>query len=48
MPIYKALDDVKLCLDSLKNNFDFNQGEVFLINDCSNKDTFDFLEQFSI
>jgi GT2 family glycosyltransferase len=48
VPIYKALDDVKLCLDSLKNNFDFNQGEVFLINDCSNKDTFDFLEQFSI
>lgn len=47
VPIYNALDDVKLLLESLSLNFDFAKGEVILINDCSNQDTTLFLQKFA-
>ncbi|MBR6099179.1 glycosyltransferase family 2 protein [bacterium] len=43
IPIYNALDDVKLCLDSVVNNFNFELGDVLFINDCSNTDTTEYL-----
>jgi len=47
VPVYNALDDVKLCLDSLRDNFDFSLGQVIIINDCSNSETNNFLKEFS-
>lgn len=47
IPIYNALDDLKILLESLNKNLDFNLCEVFLINDCSNSETTKFLETFS-
>lgn len=46
IPIYNALDDVKILLKSLNTNLDFNICEVFLLNDCSGQDTTEFLESF--
>ena len=48
VPIYNALDDVKICLKSLVENFNFTLGDVILINDCSNNETKEFLSHFSI
>lgn len=47
IPIYNALEEVKLLLDSLKENFNFYLGEIILINDCSKQDTTDFLYEFA-
>ncbi len=47
VPIYNALEEVKLLLDSLKENFNFYLGETILINDCSKQDTTDFLNKFA-
>lgn len=47
VPIYNALEDVKELLKSLLVNFDFNQGTVILINDCSDFKTFEYLSNFS-
>lgn len=46
IPVYNALEDVKNLLASLEKNFSFNLGQVILINDCSNKETSDFLSIF--
>lgn len=43
IPIYNALADVKMCLESISENFNFSLGEVYLINDCSNEETSEFL-----
>ena len=48
IPIYNALEDTKLLLESLVKNFDFNNNEILLINDCSNKDTTQFLRDFVV
>jgi len=48
VPIYNALEDTKLLLNSLVKNFDFKNNEIWLINDCSNKDTTDFLRNFVV
>ena len=44
VPIYNALDDVKICLKSLLENFNFDLGRVFLINDYSDDITSEFLK----
>lgn len=48
VPIYNALDDVKICLKSLLENFNFDLGTVFLINDYSDDITSEFLEDFCL
>lgn len=35
IPVYNALDDLKLCVESLKRCVDFTKDRVILINDCS-------------
>ena len=47
VPIYNALEDVKELLNSLLMNFDFNQGTVILINDCSDIKTSEYLREFT-
>ena len=47
IPIYNALSDVKRLLVSVLQNFDFNSGEVILIDDCSEKETADYLYSFA-
>lgn len=44
IPIYNALDDVKLLVKSLQENFNFSLGEICLVNDCSNKETSEYLK----
>ncbi len=46
VPVYNALNDVKLCLKSLKHNFNFELGEIIIVNDCSNLKTSNFLRKF--
>ena len=46
IPVYNALEDVKLCLESLLKNFNFELGDICLINDCSNEETTEFLNIF--
>lgn len=48
VPIYNALEDTKLLLDSLVKNFNFENNEIWLVNDCSNRDTTDFLRNFVV
>ena len=47
IPVYNALDDLKILLNSLIENFNFNLGEIFLINDFSNEQTTEYLKKFS-
>ena len=47
VPIYNALEEVKLLLNSLIKNFNFYFGEIILINDCSNEDTSNYLREFT-
>ena len=47
IPVYNALEDVKLCLESLLKNFNFELGDICLINDCSNEETTEFLNIFA-
>ena len=35
VPVYNALDDLKLCVESLKKHVDFNTDQVIIIDDCS-------------
>lgn len=46
VPIYNAIDDVKVLCESLNKKLDFNISEVFLINDFSNTETTYFLRNF--
>ena len=46
IPIYNALDEVKVLLKSLKDNFNFYLGEIILINDCSKEETSSYLENY--
>lgn len=46
VPIYNALDDLNLLLESMLKNFNFNLGDITLINDYSNQETSDFLQTF--
>lgn len=43
IPVYNALNDVKLCLESIIDKFNFELGEVIVINDYSNNKTTDYL-----
>lgn len=44
VPVYNAKEDVRKCLESIKENFDFSDGEVILADDCSQEETFSYLE----
>lgn len=44
IPVYNAVNDVRNCLESLKRNFDFTQGEVLVIDDCSQEETAEYLK----
>ena len=44
IPVYNAVEDVRKCLESVKENFDFSDGEVILVDDCSQEETFRCLE----
>lgn len=46
VPIYNALDALKVLLASLLKNFNFELGEILLINDYSNQETREYLTQF--
>lgn len=46
VPIYNSLDDLKVLLASLLKNFNFELGEIFLINDFSNQETSEYLKEF--
>lgn len=35
IPVYNALDDLKLCVESLKRHVDFSRDRVVIVNDCS-------------
>lgn len=48
IPIYNALDEVKLLLKSICDNLNFELSEVILVNDFSNNDTSDYLKDFVI
>ena len=45
IPVYNALEDVKKCLESVKENFDFSDGEVIVIDDCSQEETASYLKK---
>lgn len=46
IPIYNALDDLKICLNSLYKNTDLKRNRLVLINDCSSDlDVLPFLQQ---
>ena len=47
VPIYNALDDVKALLKSIIDNFNFELGNVILINDCSAIETTTYLKEFT-
>ena len=46
IPVWNALEDVKLCLNSLLKNFNFDLGDITVINDCSGEETTEFLRDF--
>lgn len=39
IPVYNAVQDVQKCLESVKENFDFSDGEVLIVDDCSQEET---------
>lgn len=45
--VYNALDDVKLCLDSVRENLQPTH-RLIIVNDCSDDDTTDYLRKFSV
>ncbi|MBR1777266.1 MAG: glycosyltransferase [Alphaproteobacteria bacterium] len=45
IPVYNALEDVQKCLESVKKNFDFSNGEVILVDDCSQEETAAYLKK---
>ena len=45
IPIYNSLDWVKICIDAVMKNTNHNiLGKVYLMNDCSKKETKDYLD----
>lgn len=47
VPVFNAIDDVKKCLQSIKENFDFSDGEVLIVDDCSGEETAAYLKKES-
>lgn len=47
IPIYNALDEVKLLLKSICDNLNFELSEVILVNDFSNEITSNYLKEFT-
>ena len=44
VPVYNALKETKACINSILKNFDFLNGEVFIIDDCSTLKTERYLK----
>ena len=47
IPVYNALEDLKLCINSLLQSVNFSITEIIAIDDCSNKETKAYLEDLS-
>ena len=47
VPVFNALNDVKKCLESLENAYKDYPIEIIIVNDCSNKETSNFLKTIS-
>ena len=47
IPVCNALNVVKPCLKSVIKNFDFNIGEVLIVDDCSDEATKKYLKNFT-
>lgn len=47
IPVYNAVQDVQKCLESVKENFDFSDGEVLVVDDCSEEETAAYLKKRS-
>ena len=45
IPVYNAVQDVQKCLESVKENFDFSDGEVLIVDDCSQEETAAYLKK---
>lgn len=45
IPVYNAVQDVQKCLESVKENFDFSDGEVLVVDDCSEEETAAYLKK---
>lgn len=45
IPVYNATEDVRNCLESVKENFDFSDGEVIIVDDCSQEETTSYLKK---
>ncbi len=43
IPVFNALEDVKKCLESVKKNFNRDNIEIIIIDDCSESPTRDYL-----
>lgn len=48
IPVYNALDYLKLCIESILSNVNFDYTSVWAIDDCSNDDTALFLKDVEI
>lgn len=46
IPVYNALEDVQLCLESIEKNTDGFRVTTYVVNDASDKETTDFLRSF--
>lgn len=46
IPVYNALEDVKLCLKSVAENRGLYRGNTYIVNDDSDKETTDYLRWF--
>ena len=44
IPVFNALHETKSCIKSVLKNFDFNFGDVLIIDDCSNQKTEKYLK----
>ena len=44
IPVFNALHETKSCIKSVLKNFDFNFGDVLIIDDCSNSKTEKYLK----
>ena len=46
IPVYNALNHIKILFNNLLNNFDFETGEIIIVDDCSDSSTSSYLENF--
>lgn len=47
IPVYNAVEDLKLCVKSILENVNFDTTSVLLIDDCSNEETAQYIKTIS-